>query len=80
MKKTLSESSIIPSNIKLTIHKSSKRTKLIRWLFEVTLDFCYSPFTYIRTVVLLDKFPHASMDTQLVGIAALLLCAKVEER
>ncbi|KAM0678800.1 G2/mitotic-specific cyclin-B1 [Binucleata daphniae] len=46
----------IPKNIKFTVHKLPKRTKLIRWLFEVCIDFKYSPYTHIRTVTMIDKY------------------------
>lgn len=70
-------------NIKLVIKKSGHRRKLLRWLFEVVLDFRYSQVTYARAVYVIDRYVLTKgLDLakyQLLGIAALFVCAKVEE-
>lgn len=71
-------------NVKLVIRKSGQRRKLVRWLFEVVLDFGYSHVTYARAVYVVDRFVlDRGLDTkryQLLGIAALFVSAKLEER
>ncbi|CAD27077.2 similarity to G2/mitotic specific cyclin 1 (fragment) [Encephalitozoon cuniculi GB-M1] len=71
-------------NIKLTIHKSSHRRKLVQWLYEVTDDFGYSQVTFSTAVFILDRYTEArGLDLekyQLVGISALFLSAKIEEK
>lgn len=71
-------------NVKLVIRKSGQRRKLMRWLFEVVLDFEYSHVTYARAVYIVDKFVlDRGLDIkryQLLGIAALFVSAKLEER
>ncbi|AFN83761.1 G2/mitotic specific cyclin 1 [Encephalitozoon romaleae SJ-2008] len=71
-------------NIKLTIHKSSHRRKLVKWLYEVMDDFGYSQVTFSTAVFILDKYTETrGLDLgkyQLVGISALFLSAKIEEK
>lgn len=71
-------------NIKLTIHKSSHRRKLLLWLYEVMDDFGYSQITLSTAVFILDRYTETKgldLDKyQLVGISALFLSAKMEER
>ncbi|KAM0674892.1 hypothetical protein GVAV_001711 [Gurleya vavrai] len=74
----------IPPNIKLTILKSKKsshhnRLKLIRWLFEVSLDFSYSPLTVINSIPIIDNF-NLNCDYQLLGITSLFISAKLFEK
>lgn len=85
--KVLQDISNIPKNIKLTVHKIPKRIKLIRWLFEVCVDFKYKPYTHIRSVIMLDKYlkkynktsNSSIVDLQLIGISILFVSAKIEE-
>ncbi|AFM98997.1 cyclin [Encephalitozoon hellem ATCC 50504] len=71
-------------NIKLTIHKSSHRRKLVKWLYEVMDDFGYSQVTFSTAIFILDKYIETrGLDLekyQLVGISALFLSAKIEEK
>lgn len=71
-------------NIKLTIHKSSHRRKLVKWLYEVMDDFGYSQVTFSTAIFILDKYTETrGLDLgkyQLVGISALFLSAKIEEK
>ncbi|KAH9410839.1 cyclin [Ordospora pajunii] len=71
-------------NIKLTIHKSAHRKKLLRWLYEVVNDFEYSQVTFSIAVLILDRYVEMrGLDLtkyQLVGISALFLSAKLEEK
>lgn len=70
-------------NIKLTIHKSSHRKKLLRWLYEVCVDFKYSHYTYVTCLLIADHYTEKKgfdlQEYQLIGIASLLIAAKVEE-
>ena len=70
-------------NIKLTIHKSSHRKKLLRWIYEVCGDFRYSSYTYITTLIIIDAYTEKNgfdiNEYQLIGISALFLSAKIEE-
>lgn len=69
--------------IKVTIHKSSHRKKLLRWIYEVCKDFKYSEFTYIITVLIIDTYTEKNGfdldEYQLIGITALFIGAKIEE-
>lgn len=69
--------------IKLTIHKSSHRKKLLRWIYEVCRDFKYSIYTYTTTALLIDKYTEKNgfelWEYQLIGISSLFLGAKIEE-
>lgn len=71
-------------NIKLTIYKSSHRKKLIRWLYEVTRDFMYSQSTFGMTVLILDSYTQKNSfdlsNYQLLGLTALFIAAKLEEK
>ncbi|WUR05024.1 cyclin-family protein [Vairimorpha necatrix] len=71
-------------NIKLTIHKSSHRKKLIRWLYEVIRDFKYSQSTFGLTIYILDSYTQQMgfdiNSYQLIGITSLFIAAKLEER
>lgn len=82
MKNILAETTNIPANIKLTIHKTPKRIKLIRWIYEVLIDFDFSSFTYILTVSIIDNYlkENKLVDLQLLGISALFIAAKMEEK
>ncbi|EJW01584.1 hypothetical protein EDEG_03861 [Edhazardia aedis USNM 41457] len=79
-------STALPNNIKLTIHKSSNRLKLLRYIYEVCMDFGYKLETYILTVIIIDKYlqnlkkNNEKEDLQLVGISSLLIAAKIEEK
>lgn len=70
-------------HIKVTIHKSSHRKKLIRWIYEVCKDFNYSEYTYITAVLIIDRYTEKHVfdldEYQLIGIASLLIAAKIEE-
>jgi G2/mitotic-specific cyclin 2 len=70
-------------NIKLTIHKSSHRKKLVRWLYEVCKDFRYSQYTYATAILIADRFTKKNGfdidEYQLIGISSLFLAAKIEE-
>lgn len=69
--------------IKLTIHKSTHRRKLLRWIYEVCRDFKYSLYTYTTTVLIIDKYTEKNGlelgEYQLIGISSLFLAAKIEE-
>lgn len=78
MKQILEENDTLPSNIKVTVHRANKRTKLLRWLYEVVVDFEYQPHTFILTVAIVDKYGKIS-EYQLLGITALFIAAKIEE-
>lgn len=78
MRQILGENSSLPSNIKITVHRVNKRTKLLRWLYEVVSDFEYTPYTFILTVAIIDKYKKMS-DYQLLGTVALFIAAKIEE-
>lgn len=71
-------------HFRLTVHKHAHRKELLRWLFEVCLDFAYSSYTYVTAIHILDKYTartYVGMDEyQLTGTAALLIAAKLEER
>ncbi|ADM12230.1 G2/mitotic specific cyclin 1 [Encephalitozoon intestinalis ATCC 50506] len=71
-------------NIKLTIHRSSHRRKLVKWLYEVMDDFGYSQVTFSTAVFILDRYTEVrGLDLgkyQLVGISSLFLSAKIEEK
>lgn len=71
-------------NIKLNIHKSSHRRTLLRWLFEVCHDFGYTIQTFILASAIVDRYTlrHgcSTDEYQLIGIAALLMAAKFEEK
>ena len=71
-------------NIKLTIHKSSHRKKLFRWLREVCNDFDYSNYTYVTSLIIIDSFTEKNSfdldDYQLIGITSLFIAAKIEEK
>lgn len=75
---------VVRKNIKLTIHKSAHRRKLLKWLYEVVNDFRYSQVTFSTAVFILDKYTEAKGldlgEYQLIGISALFLGAKIEER
>ncbi|ELA47325.1 hypothetical protein VCUG_01209 [Vavraia culicis subsp. floridensis] len=68
---------------KLTIHRSTNRTKLLRWLFEVTIDFRLTLDTHILAIRIFDHYvARANVDTgemQKVGVCALFLASKVFE-
>jgi hypothetical protein len=70
-------------NIKLTIHKSSHRKKLVKWLYEVVEDFEYSQVTFALGIHILDKYTlNKGFDLseyQLIGITVLFIAAKIEE-
>lgn len=70
-------------HIKLTIHKSTHRKKLLRWIYEVCKDFKYSQYTYTLAVLIVDKYTEKSGfeldEYQLLGISSLFLSAKIEE-
>lgn len=78
MKPILEENQTLPSNIKLVVHRANKRTKLLRWLYEVVVDFGYTPSTFILSTVIIDKYMKIS-EYQLLGITALFIAAKIEE-
>lgn len=71
-------------NIKITVHKSSHRKKLLKWLYEVINDFDYSQVTFASAVVIIDKYTERKgldlSEYQLIGISALFISAKIEER
>ncbi|KAK6089473.1 hypothetical protein P3W45_001610 [Vairimorpha bombi] len=71
-------------NFKLTIHKSSHRKKLIRWLYEVTRDFKYSQATFAISIYILDSYTQKCgfdlNDYQLIGITSLFVGAKIDEK
>lgn len=75
---------VTKKNFKLTIHKSSHRKKLIRWLYEVTRDFKYSQGTFALSVYILDFYTQkrgfSLTDYQLIGITSLFIGAKIDER
>lgn len=70
-------------NIRLVVKKTGSRKKLLRWLYEVVLDFKYSHITYARAVYIIDMFVwKRGLDVstyQLLGVAALFISAKMEE-
>lgn len=70
-------------NIKLVIHKSSHRKKLLRWIFEVCNDFEYSNVTYVTAVLIIDSFTEKCgfevEEYQMIGITCLFIAAKIEE-
>lgn len=74
---------ITSKQIKLTVHKSTHRKKLLRWIYEVCRDFRYSSYTYTTAVLLVDKYTEKNGfcidEYQLIGIACLFLAAKIEE-
>lgn len=53
------------------------------WIYEVCRDFRYSGYTFTTAVMLIDKYTEKNgfelFEYQLIGIAALLLAAKIEE-
>lgn len=69
--------------IKVTIHKSAHRKKLVRWIYEVCKDFKYLEYTYIITVLIIDTYTEKHgfdlEEYQLIGITALFIGAKIEE-
>lgn len=69
--------------IKLTIHKSAHRKKLLRWIYEVCRDFNYSIYTYTAATLIIDKYTEKNgfqlNEYQLIGISSLFLAAKIEE-
>lgn len=69
--------------IKLTIHKSAHRKKLLRWIYEVCRDFRYSIYTYTTASLIIDKYTEKNGfkldEYQLIGISSLFLAAKIEE-
>lgn len=71
-------------HIKLTIHKSLHRKKLLRWIYEVCRDFKYTQYTYTLSVLIVDKYTEKSGfeldEYQLLGISSLFLAAKIEEK
>ncbi|ORD99966.1 CG21 [Hepatospora eriocheir] len=84
MKKVFKDiTSIRKKNIKITIHKESHRQTLIRWIYEVCMDFRYTFYTYLRTVMLVDRYIRTinatTDDYQLIGVSCLFICAKIEE-
>lgn len=70
--------------IKLTIHRSSHRQTLFRWIFEVCNDFRYTSYTYVTALMIIDAFTQKNGfeidEYQLIGISSLFLAAKVEEK
>lgn len=70
-------------HIKLTIHKSAHRKKLLRWVYEVCRDFKYSQYTYVTTLLIIDTYTERHgfdlEEYQLIGISSLLIGAKIEE-
>lgn len=70
-------------HIKLTIHKSAHRKKLLRWVYEVCKDFEYSQYTYTTTLLIIDTYTERQgfdlEEYQLIGISSLFLGAKIEE-
>lgn len=74
---------ITRKNIKLTIHKSSHRKKLVRWLYEVVEDFEYSQVTFAMAIYILDRYTLNKgfnlSEYQLIGITVLFIAAKIEE-
>ncbi|KAI4291393.1 hypothetical protein PAPHI01_0667 [Pancytospora philotis] len=71
-------------HIKLTVHRSSHRRTLFRWLFEVCQDFHYSVYTHVLALTIIDAYTArhgcCTGEYQLVGISALLVAAKLEEK
>lgn len=69
--------------IRLTVHKSVHRRKLLKWIYEVCGDFRYSAYTFTATVIIIDRYTEKNGfeldEYQLIGIAALFLAAKIEE-
>ncbi|MCA9750463.1 MAG: hypothetical protein KC414_15235 [Romboutsia sp.] len=69
--------------VKLTIYKSSHRIRLIRWLYEVCIDFNYNIYTYLTTIKIIENFIDKNgfdaEDYQLIGITSLLISSKIEE-
>jgi G2/mitotic-specific cyclin 2 len=84
-KKTfLDITNVVRKNIKLTVHKSCHRKKLLKWLYEVLNDFEYSQVTFATAIFIIDRYTEVRgldlAEYQLIGIAALFLSAKIEER
>lgn len=75
---------VVRKNIKLTVHKSTHRKKLLKWLYEVINDFGYSQVTFSIAVFILDKYTEVKgLDLtkyQLIGVSALFISAKIEEK
>jgi hypothetical protein len=69
---------VFRKNIKLTVHKTSRRTKLLRWLYEVVCEFKYTTHTYALAVHIIDRYTQPC-DYQLLGISSLFVSAKIEE-
>lgn len=71
-------------HFRLTVYKKDHRIKLLRWLFEVCLDFSYSSYTFASSVLILDAYTaRAGVDIeeyQLTGTTSLFIAAKLEER
>ncbi|KAM0680589.1 G2/mitotic-specific cyclin [Glugoides intestinalis] len=69
--------------IRLTVHKSVHRRKLLKWIYEVCGDFRYSAYTFTATVIIIDRYTEKNGfeldEYQLIGISALFLAAKIEE-
>lgn len=85
MKRTFQDiTNVARKNIRLTIHKSAHRKKLLKWLYEVVNDFGYSQVTFSTAVLVLDRYTEVKgldlTEYQLIGISALFLSAKIEER
>lgn len=70
--------------VKVTVHRSTHRRTLFRWIFEVCRDFRYSNYTHATAVQIVDLYTrkhglNLSMY-QLLGTSALFLAAKIEEK
>ncbi|ELQ76908.1 putative Cyclin, Cyclin-related protein, partial [Trachipleistophora hominis] len=69
---------------KLTIHRSTNRAKLLRWLFEVTVDFKLMLDTHILAIRIFDFYVEnmrgvCTDEMQKTGICALFLASKLFE-
>ncbi|KAF7683532.1 G2/mitotic-specific cyclin-B1 [Astathelohania contejeani] len=85
MKRVFQEiTNVMKKNIKITVHKTNQRKKLMRWMYEVATEFEYSQITYALAINITDRYVRIKgIDTttyQLVGTTALFIAAKTEER
>lgn len=84
MKEFVDITNFSSKRIKVTIHKSVHRKKLLRWIYEVCKDFLYNQYTYTLCVLIIDTFTETNGfvldEYQLIGITSLLISAKIEER
>ncbi|KAL6121716.1 hypothetical protein NUSPORA_01325 [Nucleospora cyclopteri] len=71
------------NNVKITIHKKSHRKTLFRWLYDVTIDFKYSQYTFITALLIVEsytrKYNYTLEEYQLIGVSSLYISAKLEE-